>query len=433
MRFYAGMSCFLVLSLNCTGVLTPVLEEEEGATTPDLVDLPHMIVERVDDLDMLGVDMDQDVLADVSDIADIEDIEDVEDMTDGIDEEDMIASMRGVFVASGNVGRTLASFDDGRSWVADTSYLPGEVCTSSNKAETSNYCFEGEKAARGVAFADGVFYASFGWFRQNGVGAAVRRSRDGKNWEDVLTPGGFGGVGAGNGAVIPPGRSGTQYMLRSTNEGERWEEVGNGYGKWTNFRHGGFVAGHGGRFVFAADGNGFEDTAHVVVSEDGSSWFMPDSIPSACPTRMRLFGGVASIGDRIVLVGSNGSACHSDDGGKTWSLSASIGAGVSSHDIVSAGDRVYAWSKGRVHISQDGVTWTSHPTSPAGAVIGAVARSPRTGVFVAVTSGYLSGYNKQRFYRSEDGIQWTELPLANYQKGHPIVQIAWGEVLAPSL
>src|SRR4051794_40512469 len=107
-------------------------------------------------------------------------------------------------------------------------------------------------------------------------------------------------------------------MMVSTALGITWGKVPNGYGNWANFRHVGFVQAKGGRFIFAGDGNGFDTSAHVVVSADGATWKVPTTIPAECPMGFRLVGGFGAVGDRMLMVGPNGKTCRSDDGGDTW-------------------------------------------------------------------------------------------------------------------
>ncbi|MBL8954563.1 MAG: hypothetical protein JNK82_27535, partial [Myxococcaceae bacterium] len=234
----------------------------------------------------------------------------------------------GVFVATGSVGRTIASFDDGRTWESNREDQGGEICTSSAPPNT---CYEGNKTARGVTFFGGHFFVTFDWSQQSGRSNSVRRSSDGRTWTPTLTPGGFGGIAAGAGAVVLAGPSGTTYMLRSTDLGATWQQVQNGYSSWVNFRHAAFVQALGGRFIVGGDGNGFS-THRVVTSRDGASWSIPTTMPAACPTALRLNAGFGSVGDRIVMVGSDGAACRSDDGGLTWQVMPALGRNVTSHD-----------------------------------------------------------------------------------------------------
>ena len=334
----------------------------------------------------------------------------------------------GVFVATGAVGRRVVSFDDGHTWGVDLSGSSDEVCSSDQPV---NLCFEGRHASRGGAFGDGFFYATYGWTREAGRANRVLRSADGSEWESVLEPGGFGGVAAGNGVVVLAGVSGSRTIHVSDDHGESWETVDNGLGTWVNIRSADFLPSAGGLFVLGGDGNGFE-AHHAIVSEDGRAWRTPESIPAACPTNFRLYGGFGFIGDRVVMVGRDGANCYSDDSGRTWRRGETIGPEVRSQGLVSTGDgEILAWSTDRVHRTADGVEWTSDPLTPPGVSIGAVARNPRTGTFVAVTSGYRNGYASQQFYRSADGRAWELLEPDAFPQGHPIVELDFGTIPAP--
>lgn len=338
----------------------------------------------------------------------------------------------GTFVAVGNVGRTIASFDDGRSWTADRSDMAGVICTvvDSTTTDRDHFCYEGTKAARGIAFLDGAFFTTFDWSREPDPTNSVRKSTNGRDWVNVLTPGGFGGIAAGNGVVVLGGPSGSTYTMRSTNQGATWQQVSNGFGNWINTRRLVFLPAFGGRFLLGGNGNGLE-TTRALVSTNGMGWVKPTSVAGSCPSVFAMYGGFGYVGNRLVMVGSDGATCHSDTGGQSWVASASVGRPVRSHDVISTGTRVYVWSAGRVHFSDDGRTWTERALTPANASIGAVARNPETGTFVAVTAGYSNGYSAQRFYRSSDGISWTELASSNYVKSHPIIGIAFGRTRLP--
>ena len=119
-------------------------------------------------------------------------------------------------------------------------------------------------------------------------------------------------------------------------------------------------------------------------------------------------------------------ACVSTDGGATFSV-ADLGRDVDSA-LLFAGGRFTAWGGGQLVTSDDGLTWSSRPVSPAGLAIGPVAASPE-GSFVAVRGGWNTWYENQEAYRSTDGVSWE--PVAGFPGGHPIVDAAFGYV-APS-
>lgn len=333
-----------------------------------------------------------------------------------------------VFVATGSVGRTIISTDDGLTWTEDQSDDPDVTCAANNAGPNPN-CFEGTYTARGIAFDEGAFFVTYDWAREPDRSNTVRRSDDGVSWDVVLEPGGFGGIAAGNGIVVLAGPSGSDYVLWSDDHGASWNETPNGLGHWTNVRQAEFVPGSGGVFILGGDGNGFETTARVVTSLDGSTWRVPEQIPEACPSGFRLTGGFGSVGDRLVIVGPGGDTCHSDDAGLTWALSDDVGESVRSHDLVQRDDRLELWTANARHTTEDGTTWTSEPLTGDEVSVGPVARDPESGTYVAVTSGYLNSYDDQHFYRSPDGLAWTQLPVGDTVRSHPILGIQHGRVL----
>ena len=98
-------------------------------------------------------------------------------------------------------------------------------------------------------------------------------------------------------------------------------------------------------------GDGALAAKRVITSADGSSWTTPTAIPAMCAAdspgkAMRHFGGIGALGDCIVIVAEPGTVCHSDYAGLNWVETSSLGRGVTSHDAVTAGGRLYVWSRG---------------------------------------------------------------------------------------
>ena len=102
--------------------------------------------------------------------------------------------------------------------------------------------------------------------------------------------------------------------------------------------------------------------------------------------------------------------------------------------LVYTGTELMIWSRGKLHRSPDGATWSTenldvrHPDGSAAGLVslGPVARSPG-GTFVAVAGRY----ETQRFYRSLDGLRWDELAATAYAGGHPVTHIVWTQVSGP--
>jgi hypothetical protein len=283
-------------------------------------------------------------------------------------------------------------------------------------------CFDGVDCdhhpgrAKGIAFGHGWFFRTTGW----GPPGRVTRSRDGIAWEPIeegTTYGGlaWSGVGDAAGTLLLGAR--TPRFTRDDGE-SLGTATGPAIEGW-NVRRAGYAAG-----LFVIVGN---DGSEVGLSADGAEWRAPRSIDVECGAGIQNDGGIAALGDVLVIAGGNGSVCRSSDGGESWArVSLPGGATPSSSDILSTGTELLLWADGALLRSTDGASWTSTPTEPR-VQIGAVARSA-DGTFVGVRGGWNNWYESQRFYRSEDGIRWQELAETDARRGHPIGWIAWGEI-----
>ncbi len=326
----------------------------------------------------------------------------------------------GVFVAQGYAGRVSVSCDDGLTWQFDREdALTDEMGTPLPEVAR---CFDGVDCdhhpgrAKGIVFHHGWFVRTNGW----GPPGAVRRSRNGVVWEEVLEGTTFGGIatssdGDTDGVVVLGARTPRVGSMDAMTFADSENEA---IGGW-NVRRAGFADGH-----FVIVGN---DGTEVGVSADGVRWTSPTTIDAACGGGIQNEGGVAGIGDAMVIVGGNGTVCRSIDDGVTWTTHMlPDGATPSSSDVLRAGSELFVWSGGAVLRSSDGATWTSTPTEPR-IDVGAVARSP-SGTFVAVRGGWNTWNEDQRFYRSTDGVRWDELTPEAARRGHPIGWIAYGEI-----
>lgn len=326
----------------------------------------------------------------------------------------------GVFVAQGYAGRVSVSCDDGRTWQFDREdALTDEMGMPLPEVER---CFEGVDCdhhpgrAKGIVFHHGWFVRTNGW----GPPGAVRRSRDGIVWEEVLEGTTFGGIatssdGDGDGVVVLGARTPRVGTMDATTFADSENEA---IGGW-NVRRAGYAAGH-----FVIVGN---DGTEVGVSTDGVRWTTPTTIDAACGGGIQNEGGIAGLGDAMVIVGGNGTVCRSTDDGVTWTTHRlPDGATPSSSDVIALGSELFVWVRGALLRSSDGATWTSTPTEPR-IDVGAVARSS-SGTFVAVRGGWNTWNEEQRFYRSTDGVTWIELAPEAARRSHPIGWIAYGEI-----
>jgi hypothetical protein len=309
-----------------------------------------------------------------------------------------------MFVAQGHLGRTIISCDDGKTWVADQS--ASEAWGYCN----DNDCDHDPGAGRGITWADGWFFATFGWGRPG----QVIRSRDGVSWETVFEGRSFGGIVYGNGRLVAAHRTG----LYSDDQGESWQEFGDVELTVWNVRDAAFIDHDGGRFIMTAH-DGYSE---IVVSRDGVSWTQPPSVPPNC-------GGGAYQGHilygqgTIVMAREDGIVCYSKDGGETWT-SKSIADAFRANPVWT-GSEFMVWNRGTLYRSADGETWTQTPIVPSDIDLGATAVA-EGGTFVGVTNHWQQHYDAQIFYRSEDGVHWEALDATAYTGGHPIKLIAFG-------
>jgi hypothetical protein len=355
-----------------------------------------------------------------------------------------------MFVAQGSIGRSTISCDDGRTWVANRSFdregdplVCGMVGPATCGEGPCSYLRQGEcrvhetcdcshhpGAAKGVAYGDGWFVATWGW----GHSGSVRRSRDGVHWEETLSEEdgawvAFGGVAFGNRRFVLSRR--TPFF---SPDGAAWVE-----GAEADFRspsgeivqsvrdfH--YVGGTPGLFVASAS-----PPEAVLVSGDGGAWRPPASIAAGCLQDVGAGGGIGTTDTRTTAaVGGDGRLCTSEDGGDTWTRHPhGIGAdSVSSRAVIWDGSELRVWGTGadgnaRLYRSADGVHWTDDPLDPPRIRIGPVARSEETGTYV--TTGHIwHGYDQQRFYRSEDGVNWEPLADGAFEASHTIFELVFG-------
>ncbi len=343
-----------------------------------------------------------------------------------------------VFFAAGDIGRTTYSCDMGQSWTGNRSYdlegdahvcgevqpvtcydegsgcqfMDGDGCQSTG---SNCDCDHHPGAVQGIAYGDGWWVATWGW----GPPGSVRRSQDGAQWDIVIEGTTFGGLAYGNGTFMVGGR---QPQV-STDGGATWAdaaaadfEASNGQTIY-NLRQLAFAPAMGGHFVAIATSGDNRDI--LISSDEGESWWRPDQRPEACLANNQ---GILSSGETIVLLGRDGDACTSVDGGQTWTVQAVGGSGPGGWD----GAQFWWWSGDQAFTSEDGLSWSAQPISPS-LNLGTVAVDPLTGTFVAVRGGWQNWYDEQEFYRSEDGVTWEVLDGAAFEGSHRIRHIAFAQ------
>ncbi len=350
-----------------------------------------------------------------------------------------------MFMATGHMGRTTFSCDEGQSWAGNRAFdtngdvdacsevqpvicyddasgcqfLDEDVC---QQVATNCDCDHHPGQGLGIAYGDGWWVGTFGWGPAPG---SVRRSIDGVTWEVVVEDTTFGGLTYGNGTFL----AGDRQPLRSQDGGATWQPTApadfvaaNGQTIY-NVRRVGFADVDGGRFIIVATSGDNRDI--LLSSDEGDSWWRPAVRPEICLNNTR---AILSGNDTIVLLGSTGVACSSLDGGETWSEVTVAADGFVGADGVWDGTAFQWWDGGQRYRSVDGTTWTTEAMSPS-LELGAVAADPQTGKLVAVRGGWTgSWYEGQEFYRSDDGVNWVTLDPGTFVGSHRISRISIGHV-----
>jgi hypothetical protein len=328
---------------------------------------------------------------------------------------------REVFFASGHMGRTVMSCDDGMSWINDQSQDDAARCWVTGDP---NYveCDHSPYAGTGLDFADGTFYATFGW----GYDGVVRKTRDGVNWTEIKSGGWGGGIAATPTDVLLMWEG---AWSTSVDQGGSWAPV-------TTIDPWSFDHPHPGRLgtkIFAVDRAG-----KMALSRDGGmSWSSPTGYdPSSLGTYTEGNGVLVAIGNTVVSGGPNvGTVSRSVDDGNTWtSTQLFTGDGMAlGASLIWTGTQFVTRVNEKAWTSADGVTWSQTPMTLDGAAVpswwtAAVGYNPHTGTFVAFPTIWGGYYDAQHAFRSKDGIAWTTLPAGNFKGGHPLWRIVVGDV-----
>ncbi len=315
-----------------------------------------------------------------------------------------------LFIAQGDLGRIMVSCDGGASWEFDQDDLSGRQCYV--EASGSYDCNHGEGAARGLAWGDGVFLATFGWGEPGGV----RRSTNGVDWTEVIPGTTYGGVAYGNGVFL----AGKPTPKRSTDGGLTWEDSAASGMSVYNVRGIGFADYETGRFIMVGE----DASVDIVISSDGAqTWWKPTTLPAGCGSGIQFEGGIAYGNRVIVIVGSGGNGCRSIDGGQNWQT-ADLDEGIGS-DLLFDGENFRIFGNSAVFSSPDGINW-SKATIPIQSV-GAAAISD-DGQIAAARGGWQNWYARQEFYHAPNAATWDVILAPNVPAGHPIqhMKFGWG-------
>ncbi len=306
----------------------------------------------------------------------------------------------------------MTSCDEGKTWIADQANDVGEgTCWSDDANEIE--CDHDVGAGRGIAYGSGYFFATFGW----GTPSTIKRSENGIDWETVLSgedDARFGGIAVQGDVVLAAARN----ARLSPDKGQTWGAPVPTNLMGFNVRR---AASAGSYFVMVGD------AGDIVLSDDsGASWYAPTFVEEKCGGGIQTSGGIAFGDGTLLILGGNGIACSSTDGGLNFQ-SSDLGTSGSSQ-LVWSGQDFVSYNSGTAYRSPDGITWTSTPMSPA-VPIGAISVSAQ-GTFVGIDGGWgaANWYDEQNFYRSEDGINWETLAPGTFTGGHPIRNLAFGYV-----
>lgn len=330
------------------------------------------------------------------------------------------AASPSAFVAQGHLGRTMLSCDGGQTWVANRSDDDTARCQSDFD------CTHHGSAAKGLAFGGGYVFGTFGW----GARGSVRRSANGIEWETLHSQATpqldahelVGGIAYLNGALILARGSYADHFV-SMDQGETWQasKTPNNQRLQTVIRRVGFSNFGDGRLIVIGDSN----DEFFLSLDQGRTFETPRTLPADCGANVNAEGGFASNEHRMVVVGRNGNACASTDGGQTW-VAGDVGQAVVSA-LIWNGERFVVYGRGTQHYTEDGITWNSRATRGFEHGLSAVAYGK--GAYVA--TAHYADYEDQRMLYSEDGINWEQ--SSSYPKSHMIEHIAFGPLQASTV
>lgn len=307
-----------------------------------------------------------------------------------------------LFVAVGEVGRTLVSCDDGRSWVADAS--------DSSAPCSGNACDHSTSVPTGLAYAEGRWFSARGW----GYDGPVSWTEDGETWTDAPLTGRWNGLAAAPGLLFIQGTPNKASVSR----GAAFEDR-----PYVSLR--GHVRGD----VYILDGKLWliSDMGDVRTSTDqGRTWSTPREVEARCLRDTQPHqGGLAYDGKGVLVFvnSSGGVVCRSTDHGATFRFAAELGASATT-PLVYAAEQFWVWTGNRLRRSRDGTRWSDERTNARSLM--PVARSD-DGTWV----GADGVYQDQQMLRSSDGITWEVLPGARFEPGHRIRRIVFGRGKKP--
>lgn len=331
-----------------------------------------------------------------------------------------VGKLVNVFMASGHVGRTLFSCDDGKTWIHDLSDDDNTRCWVTGDPKYVE-CDHTDNAGRGLDSDNGLFFANFGW----GYNGTLRSSRDGVHWQVVRSDGWGGGVSFVENQLFLMWRGG----VFSDDLGETWQSFVTSPMK--DFDHP-WLTRMRRKIAMIGRPTG---TNKVSISLDaGKTWNLVMQLQSE-----KWIKNMEEGKDRMVAVGYLeptglpviSYSAISLDQGATWTIKEQTGLSANWENLIFDGNQFITWSSGKRWHSPDGLAWTSSNVMIGDKLsnfTGPTAFNPETKTFARILGGWGNNYSKQKAYRSADGIVWEELPSTAFKGGHPIRSLVHGKM-----
>jgi hypothetical protein len=319
----------------------------------------------------------------------------------------------GVLMAVGHMSRSLISCDDGKTWIRDRSANDATRCwvdNDPNYLECDHTPYSATRAA--IDFGDGYFYTAHGW----GYDGLIRRSKDGVNWETILSNTWGGGVLFANGSLFALREGAWKYSL---DHGTTWSNSQLTGFTGDDFDHA--IPARAGNKMFAL--GRVDGAVQAALSTDGGkTWRRVSGFDQTGTSVAEGNNVIVGVGDRASIIG------RSTDGGLTWKNQTLPGTNEPfTSNLIFNGTAFVVWGGSKKWTSVDGMTWTSS-NSKAPWYTATVTYRPDTRTYVAILNDYDENYAKQFAYRSTDGENWSALDTAHFKGGHPIRRITFGEM-----
>lgn len=305
------------------------------------------------------------------------------------------------FVASAHGGWTAKSCDGGQTWVAQ------QQTTESIASDPYSFDHGEYSAFAGVTFAMDRFFMATGW----GTTGHLYASDDGQVWNEFPTPAGAGDYGAmitaGERVVAMRGSQGDVSFF--SDDGTTWTQIDAVPDGVTQVRQArGFSDG-----VIVMIATGANTTTQVSTGDLGQ--WSSATLPGDCENGVQRFGGIARLGDRI-LIASKQALCLSENLGSSWTvIRTGLFPGVFESD-----SHFYLIEGKKILRSSDGRTWNEVATVDSEIDEGLCF----DGTCVVVPLGGGAAYV------SKDGVAWEKAGTVPDSGAVQITSMAAGKVVA---